>query len=128
MSGWVSTTFEERNDMTIDPDKQTGFAVVVQWTNPDVPGARATTTYAVVEEQGETPGEVRYAVADQVEHLIGSDPDDLPGSETFTSLVNGEGSYVYYANEDEARDEARRMAAGEVAEGTIPWDGTPYFA
>lgn len=122
MSMWTGTIIEDENGGAVVGDIATGFAAMVEWTLPDVPTARASTYYAVTAD-GEG-ADARYAVAEVTEFLVGTDPTDLPGTEVFCDYEYGEGSYLNYGTEDEARTEARRLAAGELVNGSLTWNGT----
>lgn len=106
-------------------DIATGAGFYVEVTRPDIPTARVTMWFAVVEY--EAGGDFPYAVEDGTEYLTGTDPEDLPGTETYCDIERGEGSHLAFTTAEEATNAARNMAerARFVTNeyDTLTWDG-----
>jgi hypothetical protein len=125
VSAWAGTITEDPNGgQAAEIDQATGFVVQVTWRREDVPTAQVTTTYAVIEEV-DVDRRVRYAVSQQMEFLVGTDPEDLDGTEEFSEHFYEGGSSSTYAVESAAREEARRLAQSELATAPVTWDGQP---
>lgn len=132
MSTWTATAQESGG--TIMGDGDTGRGWLVEYKSDELPTARATTYYHVVdlrERDSDREGEERlYVVSEMTEYIIFTDPEDIGGSETWSDYdYSGDGSYLSYESEDRALEEAQRLAEVEAGNHnsmtTLYWDGTP---
>jgi hypothetical protein len=125
VTAWAGNITEDADGgYLINHDEATRFAALVTWTRPDVPGAQATSTYAVMEEPGEN-GAMEYSIKEQTEFLIGRDPEDRAGTEEWSETYTEGTPEPAYPSVEAATTEARRRAQAELTHVMLMWDGQP---
>lgn len=104
-------------------DAQVGKSFCVRFRRADRPCAMITrTAYSV---SAEDDGEERVIVRVQTEWLVGTDPDDLSGTEQWSDRIDkyAAGPYRSVAEtEDTARNVARELLHDV---DSLAWDGLP---
>lgn len=98
-----------------------------RFVRPGVPGAMITVSFygvACHDADGVPTGE--YAVEEQTEMLVCTDPADPGGTEVWSDYAYRDVNVLAIADEAEAERKARRFAEGADMYG-CGWDGRPVY-